>query len=191
MAALMLQIPQDTSRVLNEIQVSGERESNHHITVIHLGKDVPIEAIADMLPVLYDVTSKQAPFSVSTRTVTTFPKGDDGTPIICKVESPALHKFRAEMKAALDAAKIKYSNNFPDYKPHVTLAYDKEMEGGFTQDIPTVSWGVTEMLLWGSNRGTGRLVVKFPFSLPGTKTANVLQRACVQLAIWSQTDDKV
>ena len=186
MAALMLPVPEDTSRVLQEIEVEGKRETHHHITVIHLGKDIPIQAISRMLPVLYDVTSQQRPFSVSTQLVTTFPAGKDGLPVICKVDSPALHEFRAKVKSALDDSGIEYSNNFPDYKPHVTLAYS-EKGSREDQPIPRVTWGVNELLLWGSNRGAGRLVVKFPFSL----TSDTLKRACVQLAIWAQTDDKV
>lgn len=189
MAALMIAVPEDTSRVLQEIEVEGKREQHAHITVIHLGKDIPIDEISKMLPVLYEVTSHQAPFALSTQLVTTFPAGDDGTPVICKVDSPALHEFRTKVKNALDAAGIKYSNKFPNYQPHVTLAYQEGERDD--QPIPRVTWGANELLLWGSNRGTGRLVVKFPFSLPGIKAASTLKRACVQLAIWAQTDDKV
>jgi 2'-5' RNA ligase len=193
MAALMIAVPEETSRVLGEIPVEGKREHHHHITVIHLGKDIPIEAIADMLPVLYDVTSKTLPFSVSTKKLSSFPGGDDGVPVICKVDSPELHKFRAELKGALDTAGISYSNNFPEYKPHVTLAYNPDPSTKIDQNISEVTWGAHELLLWGSNRGTGRLVIKFPLSLPGAKMAsvNALQRACVQLSIWGQTDDRV
>lgn len=193
MAALMIAVPEETSRILGEIPVEGKREPHSHITMIHIGKDIPIKVIAGMLPVLYEVTSKTPPFSVSTKKVTNFPAGDDGVPVICRVESPELHKFRAELKVALDEADISYSNNFPEFKPHVTLAYDPDPDASYDMSISEISWGVSELVLWGSNRGIGRLVIKFPLSLPGVRTASIaaLNRARVKLAIWSGLDDRV
>jgi 2'-5' RNA ligase len=194
MAALMIAVPEETSRILQEIPVEGKREQHSHITVIHLGKDVPIERISEMLPLLYEVTSKTLPFSVSTNWVSSFPAGDDGTPVICRVFSPELHDFRDALKAKLDAAKMPYSNNYPEYKPHVTLAYDPDPEAHYDGEIPEISWGAHELLLWGSNRGTGRLVIKFPLSLPGVKVASqpdALKRAAVKLSQWSKKDSLV
>jgi hypothetical protein len=59
--------------------------------------------------------------------------------------------------------------------------------------IPEVTWAAHELMLWGSNRGEGRLVVKFPFSLPSmmraassTSREAVRQRVAVQVAAWSR-----
>jgi len=187
MAALMFAVPEETARVLTELPVPGRRElANSHITVVYLGDDTPIERIGDLLPVLHRVTSKTLPFSVSTDLISTFPAGNDGVPVIAKVRSPELHAFRAALCQAMDEAGIEYDNKFPVYKPHVTLSYARDLETGFEVDIPEVSWSAHELLLWGSNRGVGRLVVKFPLSLPFGKTAsaNALHRATVQLALW-------
>jgi 2'-5' RNA ligase len=197
MAALMIQIPSETARVLHEIPVPGAKElHDSHITVAYLGKDVPIERISQMLPVLYDVTSKTPPFSVTTKHVSSFPPGDDGVPVIAKIESVDLHNFRDELCAALDDAGLKYDKKFPEYKPHTTLAYDSDPKTTVDFDIPEVTWGAAELVLWGSNRGTGRLIVKFPLSLPIGKTASPksndsLYRAAVQLAAWGQKDQFV
>lgn len=193
MAALMFQVPPDISRVLGEIPVPGVPEKHDsHVTVVHLGKDISIIRISELLPVLYEVTVKEPPFSVSTKRVSTFSGGDDGVPVIALIESPELHAFRNKLCKAMDSAGIEYDTKFKDYRPHTTLAYASDPKTKFDMEITEVSWGVSELLLWGSNRGTGRLVVKFPLSLPGTaKNADTLKRACVQLAVWSQTDDKV
>lgn len=191
MAALMFSIPEETARILKEISVPGTPDASaSHITVVYLGDDVPIERIGELLPVLYEVTSKTLPFSVSTDRISTFPPGKDGVPVIARVQSPELHAFRAALCEAMDAAGLEYDNKFPVYKPHVTVAYAKDRELRFELEFPEVSWAAHELLLWGSNRGSGRLVVKFPLSLPIGKIASdsALQRSMVQLALWGRRD---
>jgi len=195
MAALMLKVPEDTARVLREIPVPGQKEtSEQHITVIYLGKDIPIERISAMVPVLYGVTSKTLPFAVKTDHVSNFPGGDDGVPVIAQIKSPELHDFRQALCDALDEAELPWDKKFPDYSPHTTLAYDPNPETTVDLDIPELIWGVSELVLWGSNRGEGRLVVKFPLSLTLGKAAatssqeSALYRASVQVAAWAQRD---
>ena len=187
MAALMFTVPEETARILREIQVPGVPEkADSHITVAYLGDDVPIERIGRLLPVLYEVTATTLPFTVSTDLITTFPPGNDGVPVIAKVRSPELHAFRKALCDAMEQADIEYDRKYPVYKPHVTLAYAKDPTTLFELDIPEVTWPAHELLLWGSNRGSGRLVVKFPLSLPIGKIASdsALQRAMVQLALY-------
>jgi 2'-5' RNA ligase len=199
MAALMFQVPADTARVLHEIPVPGEKElGDSHITVMYLGKDVPIDRISTMLPVIYDITSKTVPFSVATNHVSNFPGGDDGVPVIARITSPALHRFRDELCAAFDEAELPYDTKFPEFKPHTTLAFSSDPETSVDLDIPEISWGAHELMLWGSDRGMGRLVIKFPLSLPMAKAARVayrrpepqeaLYRAAVKLAAWGRSD---
>jgi 2'-5' RNA ligase len=199
MAALMFQVPPETARVLHEIPVPGDKEyEDPHITVLYLGKDLPIERIGEMLPVIYDITSKTLPFSVATSHVSSFPGGDDGVPVIARINSPALHRFRDELCEAFDAEGLPYDKKFPEYKPHTTLAYSPDPETEVDLDIPEISWGAHELMLWGSNRGTGRLVIKFPLSLPMAKAARsgyrapasreALYRAAVQVASWGRRD---
>lgn len=194
MAALMFAVPDETTRILKELNVpEGTPEPHGHITVAHLGDDVPIETIGELLPVLHSVTARTVPFSVETSRITTFPPGDDGVPVIAMVDSPELHEFRDALCGAMDKAGIEYSRKFPVYKPHVTVTYAEDPDTEFELEIPTLSWPCHELLLWGSNRGTGRLVVKFPLSLPMGKVASPTQqmkafssyrKAMVQLAMW-------
>jgi len=196
MAALMLQIPHETARILHEVDVPGDKTpEDPHVTVMYLGSDVPVETIAEMLPILYGVTSKTLPFSVSTKHVSTFPPGKDGVPVIAQIESKALHELNAALRSAFDGAGIPYDKKFPEFKPHTTLAYDPnhETHGQLSIDIPELSWGAHELVLWGSDRGTGRLVVTFPFSFSAVKVASLrtgdqhsLRRAAVRLAAWKE-----
>jgi 2'-5' RNA ligase len=149
-----------------------------------------------MLPTIYDVTSKTKPFAVTTTQVTTFPAGDDGVPVIARIESPPLQDFRQALVDAFDEADLEFDKKFPDYKPHATLAYAPDPETKVNFEIPELTWGVSELVLWGSNRGEGRLVVRFPLSLTTGKTASqidrsVLYRAVVKLAAWSLKDQYV
>ena len=197
MAALMFQVPSETARILHEIPVPGNPELHDpHITVMYLGKDVAVEAIGEMLPVIFDVTSTTAPFSVKTSHISNFPAGNEGVPVIARIESPALHEFRQRLADAFDENDLFFDKKFPDYKPHTTLAWDPNEDTTVDIDIPEVSWGAHELLLWGSNRGTGRLVIKFPLSLPQGKVAGIKDnshrdRAIVQLANWARKDSFV
>lgn len=192
MAALMFQVPDETARVLQEIQVPGVPEKKDpHITVVYLGDDIPIDVLGELLPVLHSVTSTTAPFTVSTDLVSTFPSGDNGVPVIAKIKSPALHSFQGRLCEALDAAWFEYDKKFPEYVPHMTLAYDPDPKTKFDLEIPEVQWGAHELVLWGANRGTGRLVIKFPLSLPGVVTASGSDDfldAAVKLALYGRRE---
>lgn len=164
MALIGIKVPVETGKLLEGIEVPGNLESraHYHITVCYLGKDVPIEKIAKAVAVTYEVTKATPPFAVRTSRVTCFPKNDDGVPIICAVESPALHAFRDRLKAAYEASGVTFSNKYPEYKPHVTLSYaDEEIED---MHIAPVEWGAHELFLWASDDGDSGVVVTFPLS---------------------------
>lgn len=176
MAFIGIRVPPETSRLLSGIEVPGDREapSSMHITMIFLGQDVPIEQIAKAMLATYSITSGTRPFTVQTNRVTFFPRGDDGVPIICRVDSDPLHELRKAIAAAFDEAGVDFNKKFPEYKPHVTLSYaEEEVE---EQRIPTVEWGAHELVLWGGNEGDQRIVITFPFSLEPELVERVAQR---------------
>lgn len=190
MAYFGLKVPHETARLLSEINVSkwGEPETpgHYHITVVYIGKSVPVETIAKMIPAIFSVTSNTKPFTVETNRISCFPPHPkEGTvPIICPIQSEGLLAFRKAVCKGLDAAGLEYDKKFPDYKPHVTLGYSKDplvhADWGPDISIPQVEWGVGELVLWGGDSGDTKLVVTFPLSLAMTKQA--LDRAFVQLA---------
>ncbi len=195
MAFLGLRVPQETARILAEVDIGkwGEKEppSSFHITMAYMGREVPIETIAQMIPAIFPVVAKTSPFTVSTSHVTTFPPHpEDGVPIIARVDSEPLHAFRAAVCQAMDAAGVDFSKKFPDYKPHVTLAYAKDAlvhyDNAFDIHIPTIEWAAHELVLWGGDNGDNRLIVTFPLSIAMSKTA--MHRAYVQLAKNWSTD---
>ncbi len=193
MAFLGLAVPAATARILAEIDFGkyGEKEppSSMHITVLFIGKTVPIETIATMIEPIFNVVSQTKPFTVATSRVTTFPANpEDGTPIICPVDSNDLHTFRKAICAAFDQAGIEYNKKYPDYRPHVTLGYSKDplvdADKAIDLTIPVVEWGAHELVLWGGDSGDNRVIVTFPLSIANNKSAR--DKAFVQLAAnWS------
>lgn len=178
MAFVGLKIPHETARLLSELEVPGKRSdvAESHITMIYLGKEVPIDVIAQAMKVTYGVTTATAPFSVRTSLVTCFPKGDDGVPVICRVESEPLHFLHGRLKTALQLHGVPFNDKWPDFKPHVTLSYaDAPMAD---QVIPSVEWGAHELVLWGGDNGDRRLIITFPFSI--TISASAIARRVAQ-----------
>ena len=183
MAIMGLAVPHATARLFSEIDVPGTREptSSMHITLLYVGKQVPIEVIADAVKATYAVTSQTKPFTVRASRVMSFPinpDDEDGHPVIARVESDALHDFRRKLAASFDDAGIEFSKKFPDYKPHVTLAYAPEAVEEFT--IPTIEWGAHEVVLWGGDEGDGRILVTFPLALKPSRDAALIRRVAMR-----------
>jgi 2'-5' RNA ligase len=191
MAFLGVKVPHDIARLLSSLKVEGEKvpPGEAHITILYLGKELPIEAVTRAIEVAYEVTSNTKPFTVKTQLVTSFPVNkDSGIPIIARVESAPLLALRNALTAAFDAEGVNYDKKYPEYKPHVTLSYKKptgDSEAGIEipadQNIPQLEWGVGEMVLWGGDAGDEKLSVTFPFDLALSKKA--AYRAFVRLAV--------
>jgi len=172
MSFIGFRVPHETARLLSELDVPGEKDpvDHFHVTVIHLGDDVAIETLAQALVATFKVTSQTAPFTVSTSRVSCFPKKtspksakDGKVPVICRIESDSLHRLQQNLKVSLKAAGVGFSDKFPEFKPHVTLAWaDANIED---KRIPTVEWGAHELVLWGGDQGDRKLIITFPFSL--------------------------
>lgn len=166
MSFLGLKVPHETARLLGGVEVPGKREavSSLHVTMFYFGDKLNVERLTEIIRVTFGAVADTKPFTVRTSQLTSFPAGPDGTPIICRIESDALHDLRDKIKTAYETEGVEYSNNHPDYKPHVTLAYSEE-EGFEEKRIPTVEWGAHELVLWGGDSGDDVLVVHFPFVL--------------------------
>ena len=182
MAFLGITIPHETARLLGQVEIEGTPESpaTFHITLLYLGKEVPVEDLAKCIEATFAVTSVTKPFTAQTNLVTSFPANpDDGIPIICRVESEPLHALQAAIKASFKQHGVPFNDKYPEYKPHITLGYLPAGEPP-DQTIPMVEWGVGEVVLWGGDSGDDVLVVHFPFSLASGREA--AYRALVKLA---------
>jgi 2'-5' RNA ligase len=172
MALLSIQVPHEVARALGRVQVPGTPESRetYHITLLYLGKDIPIDDVSKALVVAYRVAEITRPIPLALEEVSSFPKGDDGVPIICPVNSPELHQLWEALCSAFDHAKVDYSKKFPIYKPHVTLAYDtSDFE---PMKIGPIDWVAYEMCLWSGNSGDDAVSITIPFSFPSKEAVN-------------------
>jgi len=194
MAFLGIKVPHEIARLLAQVDYGdhgvAESTDTYHVTVAYFGEDLPIEKLAGIIQAAYKVASSTKPFTVQTSRVSTFPPHPkEGTvPVICRVDSNELHALRDALLAQFDTDGVSYDKKFPDFRPHVTLAYTKPGDGaeevtGLDKAIPTIQWGVGELVLWGGDEGDDKLVVSFPFALaPAEKTA-ALYRAMVRVAL--------
>ncbi len=162
MAMIGLRVPEATARVLSDIPVEGSPSAHQHGTILNMGDDIPIGTLASMMVAAFTVAEHYEPFMVSTSLITSFPSEEE-VPVIARVESETLHQLWSDLCRAFDTVQLDYSKKFPEYKPHVTLAWADEQPEDMP--IPTVSWGAHELCLWGGNHGEGRLLVHMPFAL--------------------------
>lgn len=168
---LGLAVPPATARILSELDVPGKREdvSHYHVTLLHLGDEVPIEDVSEMMVAAYSAVKATPPFTVTTSEVKTFPKGPDGFPVICPIASPELHELHSTLCRKFDELGLDYSKKFPVYRPHMTLAYSPDNFEGF--QITPVSWGAHELTLWGGDSGSGRILINIPLAASRTASA--------------------
>jgi len=166
MSFIGLKCPHEVGRLLHAVEVPGSKVpiDSYHVTLLYLGKDVPIEMIGKAIVAATEVAAASKPFRCTLTHATCFPKNEDGVPVICPVTSPELHDLNTTLKAAFDAAGVEYSNKYPEYKPHLTLSYAEETIED--QDFGPLEWSAYEMVLWGGDAGDDRLATNFPFAMP-------------------------
>lgn len=202
MAMIGLKVPAEAARLLAAIPEPAEYGTpepadQFHVTLAHLGDALTIEEIAQAIQPLFEVTSVTPPFMVSTSHISTFsPHPEHGTvPIIALIDSPELHNLWKRMTTALDAAGVEFSRKFPNFTPHVTLAYSKDPLVAADMAAEThlrspLMWGVHEIVLWGGDKGQNHVIVNFPLSLGMGKAAatrmsrtDALYRGAVRLSM--------
>lgn len=189
MSFIGIKVPHETARLLSGLDVPGKREDigSFHITMFYFGENLSIDRITEIIRVSFNVISstKPKPFTVRTSRVSSFPKGDGAMPIICRVESDALHDLRNKIRLAYNKAGVEYINNHPEYKPHVTLAYSDE-DNFEERRIPTVEWGAHELVFWAGDSGDDKLTAHFPLILGN------LEKMAVKIAhrYWARTNSK-
>lgn len=178
MAFLGIRVPHETGRLLNQIDVPGEKisTSEMHITLLHFQSEWPITELVKSIESTYSVVSKFHPFLVSISKVTSFSKNPEGNvPIIGKVESNELMKLRAKLADSFDKDDIDFSKTHKEFKPHVTLAYAEDKPDD--EKIHPVEFVVSEIVLWGGDHGDDRIFVTFPLAGPSLdKNAFLIQK---------------
>ena len=166
MAFMGISLPSEICQLFHEVDVPGVRvpKHTHHVTLLYLGKETPLPDICKAIELAAPVMQRTAPLRLSAARVESFQENpDDGYPLIARVDSEGLHALQAELKSALKTGGVQFSDKWPEYKPHVTLAYAKEPMAEMKLD-PAIEWTVAETVMWAGDNNDDRFVVRF--SLP-------------------------
>lgn len=132
LGCVMLEAPPRVCQMVKDIQdqippiqlVGDGYESWPHVTLLYGIVGTPIEDVIAMV-------RKFAPVDATFGRVSTF-ENPDGSVLKVEVDSPALHKLNAMLKSAFPVEET-----FPDYRPHLTLAYmDAEAAPSYTGSSP-------------------------------------------------------
>lgn len=173
MALIGIKVPEEISKFLKSIEVPGQKDPCDHITMFYIEGEMSAETVSkvcDILPKFRDDVVE-----VSIKKITTFPEGDDGVPIKADVISPGLIELRSRLSNLFDKNKIDYSKRFPDYNPHITLAYNDKKIKSIKLDSP-IKWTVTEFMLWsGDTRSHAGTTIMFPLYEKKKMAFNILE----------------
>lgn len=166
MSFLGIRINHEVARLLHDIDVPGEKEDSAqlHITLLYLGKDIPIKEIAKAMVATYEITQRTCPFLLKTSSISCFPV-EEGYPypIIAQIQSPKLLELHKYLKRSFDKTKVEYNKKFKLFHPHVTLSFNKD--GIKKTKIEPIEWSVQELVLWGGEDGDNRIFTTFPLEI--------------------------
>lgn len=165
MALIGIRVPDLICSELKKIKVPGEKVDfkTYHITMFYLGDKVHPKEILKSALCSLSVLGSTDTFEVDLQTITSFPMNpEDGRPVICKIQSEKLLELREELAVSLDKDKIDYSKKFPEYKPHVTLSYDKSDNDFKDFEINKLSFKIDEIVFWGGDTYDEGLNIRIP-----------------------------
>jgi len=152
MSMIALKIPLNISDKLSEIKVDGKKESpeEYHITMFYFEGKLKIDDVCKITKTMNSILGRFSPPKISFKEVSFFPKGEDGFPVIVPILSDDLIEIRKSLAKAFDKEKINYSKEWPEFKPHLTLAYSKKEPTN--QKIDKSSWNATELVLYAGDK---------------------------------------
>lgn len=153
MAFIYCPVPKHISEDLFKTPCPGKKESaeDAHITLVYFDGDLNDAEERHINTVLQSFYKVWYPGPVSTNKLTHFDTGPGEYPIVFEISGSYIHKLRNAICYCLDRCGISYSDKFPDYKPHVTLAYSDfaPLDTG----IEKVEWEI-ECVSFGSGTST-------------------------------------
>lgn len=154
-AGVFIKLPKELAKQFPSL---GEHDDSvPHITTLFIGKvpkkhEILLEEVVKRVAMEYD------PFEIALdEKPSYFPatKHSDG----CKVAKMAvisaeLKKLHSALKKALLNAEIEVADNFPNYKPHVTLEYMAPPKIKYDGDIPNGTCTVEKIEIWNGDQKT-------------------------------------
>ncbi len=179
---LGLRVPPETARILwdfweSDYERYGETEPRDeaHVTLLHLGEKLTPDLYAKAVQATRRVALSTRPFLLTTSRIGVFAHGKKGTPIVCRVDSEPLHTLQGELQQAYTEAGVPFSRKWPEFKPHVTLAFSSDPLVdeifGFATGFSPVAWGAHEITLWGGEDHLDGPLETFPLPVASRQAA--------------------
>jgi 2'-5' RNA ligase len=129
---------------------AGEDSSPAHITLLYIGS-LPAAFEPRMKEVLEDICDNTKRFTVALGSPRTFK--NDKIVLHSPIKSKKLKALHEIIKAKFHLAQIPFDNKFPEFKPHMTIAYceDKKQLELYKDVNPQGEWVVDSIWLWGTD----------------------------------------
>lgn len=159
---IALTVPHEVSKLLSKIKVPGDKTplEEYHITLFSLNDNMKLEDIEKVIEPVYELAKKTEPFKITLKEFTTF-EGNDKIPVICRLDTEEIFKFRESLRKKLDKAGIEYSKKFPEFKPHITLSYHKEKVKD--KSVDKISFEVDSVAIYGGDSGKEKIYIECKF----------------------------
>ena len=129
-----------------------EDTSPSHVTFLYIGEYKDCAKQSELVRVLKDVCRRWWPVCQAVLgDVDYFDHHDKDrrVPHVCVDFDKDLSGFRQRVKQEITDAGLEVGDKFPEYKPHVTLAYMPGMDGEWKGKIPKGRWDFDKMEVWG------------------------------------------
>lgn len=143
---LYVPVPKSVGVSLLEKKLPGRTESldGLHVTLFCF-EEMTLSQYTTAIEIVSSISSTRAfPSPMKLMTMRTHYFEGDGSkiPVFARVLSPSLMGLRAAIAEAFVSYEIPFKNNFPEYKPHITLSYSKEE---CSYPFEPISWTVSDL----------------------------------------------
>lgn len=146
---VFIQLPENLAKKFPPLS---EDDSAPHVTVLYLGEQQPNKE-KDIVAAVKEAAEIIEPFELELGDMSHFhPDGEDYDRVaIMRVKSDGLRRLRTTLEHVMKDHKIKWTDKWGVYKPHVTLAYlwpGTEYTNGPISGV----WTCDNIRVWGFDR---------------------------------------
>jgi len=146
---IFIKLPTELGKKFPDLK---EDDSPAHITVLYLG-DQSSKAEEEIVEAVKEVIKSTDPFECELGSLGYFKHDEDDQKIAyVKVKSDDLRNLHHRLVKAMNNHEIEWENKWPEFKPHVTLAYMDDLEAVYDGKIPSGSWLCDEVEIWGFDK---------------------------------------
>jgi len=147
---LFIPLPRDLAKQFPSL--GEDDDSPSHVTFLYIGEFKGRRKQENLLDVLRDCLRRWWPRCRATLGDLAYFDHHDKDRRVPHVQvdfDKDMSAFKHRLRQELHEAGIEVGDSFPEYKPHVTLAYMPGMDGEWEGKIPRGSWDFDEIEVWG------------------------------------------